>query len=325
MGRATCYVTAWITSTIKNTNGVKYLREAEAHQKQLSDTEKLTLKQAIERAQRGLREAVDSQVPYALSRRSHHTGGFAPAKPDTQIASILTSAQPRFSQSSPRTPSREGDDLGQPIRLAGAEIVTQTPLAALTNPGPSPSAGPAPDTMPQPLPIGSVQPAQLPDIAKLSQSHEQTVLDDTGIKASSTVSSTLVQPEAATTSPGKPTPSLADASPSEEAARIAEPPVLVTTGPPAMAPASKPKLDAPAAAQTDLLSPLPPLTPTTDAQPEPARQPPAQAQVPVQALPAAKNSHLRPRLDQHLVCRSPLRTQELLSLWQILAFPRPRL
>ena len=70
---------------------LKYLREAEARQKQLNDSEKLTLKQAIERAQRGLREAVDSQAPYALSRRSHRTGGFAPAKPDTQIASIPAS------------------------------------------------------------------------------------------------------------------------------------------------------------------------------------------------------------------------------------------
>ena len=66
---------------------LKYLREAEARQKELNDTEKLTLKQAIERAQRGLREAVGSHEPYSLSSRSRRPGGFAPAKPENQIAS----------------------------------------------------------------------------------------------------------------------------------------------------------------------------------------------------------------------------------------------
>ena len=61
---------------------LKYLREAETRQKELSNSERLTLKQAIERAQRGLREAVGSQAPYALSQRSRRPGGFSPAKPD---------------------------------------------------------------------------------------------------------------------------------------------------------------------------------------------------------------------------------------------------
>ena len=155
---------------------LKYLREAEARQKQLTDAEKLKLKQAIERAQRGLREAVGSQAPYALSRRSRQPGGFAPAQPDTRIGSLPASAEPRVSQALPRpVASREGDDLGQPIRLAGAEIATPSPVTAAKSPAPSPSPGaePAADGMPQPLPIGSDQPARLPDIPKLSQLHEQ--------------------------------------------------------------------------------------------------------------------------------------------------------
>ena len=59
---------------------LRYLREAEVRQKELNDSERLALKQAIERAQRGLREAVGSEAPYALSRRSHRAGGFAPAR-----------------------------------------------------------------------------------------------------------------------------------------------------------------------------------------------------------------------------------------------------
>ena len=65
---------------------LKYLREAETRQKELSNTEKLTLKRAIEQAQRGLREAVGSHTPYALSQRTRRPGGFSPAKPDKQIA-----------------------------------------------------------------------------------------------------------------------------------------------------------------------------------------------------------------------------------------------
>lgn len=53
---------------------LKYLREAESRQKELSEPEKLALKQAIERAQRGLREAVGSQTPYALSQRTQGQG-----------------------------------------------------------------------------------------------------------------------------------------------------------------------------------------------------------------------------------------------------------
>ena len=55
---------------------LKYLREAETRQKELSKAERLSLKQAIERAQRGLREAVGSDTPYALSLRSRRPWRF---------------------------------------------------------------------------------------------------------------------------------------------------------------------------------------------------------------------------------------------------------
>ena len=72
---------------------LKYLREAEVRQKELSSSEKLALKQAIERAQRGLREAVGSQAPYALSQRARRPGSFSPAKPNTQLA-VRPATQP---------------------------------------------------------------------------------------------------------------------------------------------------------------------------------------------------------------------------------------
>ena len=109
---------------------LKYFREAETRQKELNDAERLSLKQGIERAQRGLREAVGSESPYALSKRSRRAGGFAPAKPDTLIAAAAP--RTRTAPVGARTPAREGDDQGQPIRLAGAEEVAATPRRGVT-------------------------------------------------------------------------------------------------------------------------------------------------------------------------------------------------
>ena len=138
---------------------LKYFREAETRQKELNDAERLSLKQGIERAQRGLREAVGSETPYALSKRSRRAGGFAAAKPDSQIAVASSlSAQPRSAAATPRIADREGDDQGEPVRLARAESQARRrqPSAAVASPEPIPGE------MPKPLPLASDQPAQLP-------------------------------------------------------------------------------------------------------------------------------------------------------------------
>ena len=58
------------------------LREAESRQAELTATEIQTLKQAIERAQRGLREAADGSRPtYAKSEAGGRPGAIAAAKP----------------------------------------------------------------------------------------------------------------------------------------------------------------------------------------------------------------------------------------------------
>jgi hypothetical protein len=59
---------------------LKYLREAEARQAELTAAEKLVLKQGIENAQRGLREAVGAKTPYAASKRRSRAGGFTVAQ-----------------------------------------------------------------------------------------------------------------------------------------------------------------------------------------------------------------------------------------------------
>ena len=148
---------------------LKYFREAETRQKELNEAERLSLKQGIERAQRGLREAVGSETPYALSKRSRRAGGFAAAKPDSQIAAASSSsAQHRSAAATPRITNREGDEQGEPVRLARAEIASTSAAASAAVASPEPIPG----EMPKPLPLTSDQPAQLPEIPKLPQVSE---------------------------------------------------------------------------------------------------------------------------------------------------------
>ncbi|MDR3623210.1 MAG: hypothetical protein P4L85_27905, partial [Paludisphaera borealis] len=111
---------------------LKYLREAEKRQAELGPAEKLKLKQAIERAQRGLRESIGSEAPYALSSRSRRPGGVVAAASDTRIA-----AAPARTTST-RLNRREGDDRGEPIRLAAVEVPAESEAAALAPAEPSP-------------------------------------------------------------------------------------------------------------------------------------------------------------------------------------------
>jgi hypothetical protein len=65
---------------------LKFLREAEFRKNELNEAERLVLKQGIESAQRGLREAADANSRYALSEQSRDHNGFRPAKAGTRIA-----------------------------------------------------------------------------------------------------------------------------------------------------------------------------------------------------------------------------------------------
>ncbi|MBV8308772.1 MAG: hypothetical protein JO344_00085, partial [Planctomycetaceae bacterium] len=207
---------------------LKYLREAETRKQELNNSERRTLKQAIERAQRGLREAVGSEAPYALSQRTRRPGGFSPARPDTQTAAKPSVSPPQGREPLVRTPNREGDDQGQPIRLTGAEIASPIPSPSPASATPAPVSG----EMPQLLPIAADQPAQLSGMSKLPSA--------TG------------SPKAI----------------AEEFTKIADPPPQPAADSTTLAstPAAKPKPDAAVAAQADLLSPLPPVTPVSGAQ-----------------------------------------------------------
>ncbi len=215
---------------------LKYLREAESRQKELSEPEKLALKQAIERAQRGLREAVGSQTPYALSQRTQGAGVFAPARPETRIAAARPVRLPSETpQTVIRTASREGDDQGQPIQLAGAEITTTAAATAA-------SAAPAPpetSLMPQPLPIGTGQPAELPIVSKPEAAAGSADATAGKLAGSANASPTTAsEPASMAQTPVSPAPAGGAASP-----------------------------DAPADIQVSGLAPLPPITPLAETQP----------------------------------------------------------
>ena len=137
-----------------------------------------------------------------------------------------------------RTPNREGDDQGQPIRLTSAEIASPVPSPSPASATPAPVSG----EMPQPLPIPADQSAQLSGMSKLPSA--------TG------------SPEAI----------------AEDFTKIADPPPQPAADSTTLAstPAAKPKLDAAAATAAataaDLLSPLPSGTPVGAVGAQPASE-----------------------------------------------------
>ena len=177
---------------------LRFLREAEARvnaqksakgQKELNEAEVLALKQGIETAQRGLRRAADAESPYALSDQSRPANGFAPAKPATQVAanSEQTKSLNRQPKAAPPAPpGTDGDEQGDPIRLASGETsVSAQPVAA--NPGPNSAEGTSaselahsesemPTTMPETPQIPAV--SRLPDLTEANGSERLVAADD---------------------------------------------------------------------------------------------------------------------------------------------------
>jgi hypothetical protein len=148
---------------------LKFLRDAESRQKELNEPEKLALKQGIERAQRGLREAADAESPYAISERSHRRNGFAPAPAEPRVATNtaqtkLPVQRPKTNRPALRTPlASDGDDPGEPIRLASGETpVNDRP--AETNRATSPSQT---TDVAQSISSESGQPASMPEIPQI--------------------------------------------------------------------------------------------------------------------------------------------------------------
>ncbi len=167
---------------------LKYLREAETRQPELSVAERQALKQGIERAQRGMREAVGgSNRSYALSG-SRRAGAItlAPTARDPKAPALATAVPPEpiqlTSGTSSARPKGEPPVPADRKESAAPAPAPALPEVALTEPAPlpvpampPPAAAPAlvpnePD--PAPLPPLSSEPgspsgapAPLPDLA----------------------------------------------------------------------------------------------------------------------------------------------------------------
>jgi hypothetical protein len=180
---------------------LKFLREAEARvnqqksskaQKELNDAEVLALKQGIDAAQRGLRRASDAESPYALSDQSRPSNGFTPAKPTTQIAanSTQTKSTNRRPKATPPAPpsllGSDGDEQGEPIRLASGETpISAQPAAASLGPRSADNSdAPAvahsesetPTAMPETPQIPTV--SRLPDLTEANGSDRLVAAND---------------------------------------------------------------------------------------------------------------------------------------------------
>ncbi len=154
---------------------LKFLRDAESKQKELNSAEKLSLKQGIERAQRGLREAVDAEKPYALSERSQRKSGFRAAKPETALAARDQAGSPgtkatRATKHIP--PPLKDDDEGEPIRLASNETIADDPA-----PNTTPESTEAETPRGTSRSMAAMRPRSLPEIPQLPSVDSPPPLD----------------------------------------------------------------------------------------------------------------------------------------------------
>jgi hypothetical protein len=236
-----------------------YLREAERRQAELGETDRKVLKQAIERARRGLREvdgmASSANRPRAGSLTPHRTGAIAlaPTAPDPASAPEPTAP----------SPASEPD----PIQLVGGGAVAPPmppPGPPPTAPEPAPPPGPGPAPIPPPPPI---DPTPSAPVFGAGLTRPTPTPADPG-------ASLPPLPVEPTTPAPEPAPAATNGSP----AQLAEPapvvaPAAAPIAPPAPAPAAPaepptPKVEAP---------------PTLDAAPAPVVDPAPAPAAPVEA------------------------------------------
>jgi hypothetical protein len=223
----------------------------------LNKTEKLALKQGIERAQRGLRDAADAETPYALSDRSRRRNGFIAAKPDNQVASNTSNAPATAARKPgrPDQPTRLGndsEDQGEPIRLASAELVSSSPVAqSKANPSSTNTKNTVANDRPDPS-----GPAGLPDAPLLSAAPQSSDLADRNANASP--ASSLGAGNQGLAVAGRVTPPQRSTPPPVEIQALAQ------------APQSQPVVAPAVANPVDQITSLPPLDPAVDS---PAQSP----------------------------------------------------
>ena len=136
----------------------------------------------LRKAQCGLRQAADTESPYALSDRTRGRNGFSAAKSETRIAgqtqpdrSRMPTRQAMVNRSTPNhVPASDLDDQGEPIWLASGDKGASDSNSQKADPVRSNSA------------VKSGQPRQLPEIPnlpKFSQDMSEADIQPSNLKS----------------------------------------------------------------------------------------------------------------------------------------------
>ncbi len=245
---------------------LKFLRDAEARQKELTDPERLMLKQGIERAQDGLRAAADVGSPYALSEQSRPRSGFTAARPEIAVAQRDTpAAVPARTYRRPSRPSLppSNDDLpGEPIRLASTDATVQERPTKPTLAGPA--GNPSPPIDVQAAAVAEIPALSAPEIPTLTavpqpsgpaprpMPSDPAIAEVAAATSDPTVTSAPIESPAPISTPApepiaRPAPARAPESSARTATAQAPEPILLETPDSAASRATAPSVAAPVA------------------------------------------------------------------------------
>lgn len=246
-----------------------FFREAETRKAELNDAERLKLKQGVDRAQRGLREAANglsSERAYARSGAARRPGALAVAT-TTPTPTPVNGAEPRFER--------------EPIQLTGggaADVRAPAPAVATA---PAPINAPAPVLTPAPIPptpdVEAPTPAAVPNTTPAPAEAPAPLPAPAPIPEPGPLPELPPPPQDVPLPPPTPTPSREPSlSAAAASAAVAELPTTPTALPPPVAVAVAGPV--PAAAPAPVPAPAP--------SPAPAPRPVPEASPEVESLPA---------------------------------------
>ncbi len=154
---------------------LKFLREAEANQKELTAAEIVTLKEGIERAQKGMRAAADAESSYALSEQSQRRNGFTAARPETALAQrpdpVAPSAR-RKARSGRAVDPGADESPGDPIRLTSGQAAVGDLPTRPSGSTPARSAASAPDPQAAVAEIPTLSAPEIPALTAIPPSSD---------------------------------------------------------------------------------------------------------------------------------------------------------
>jgi hypothetical protein len=282
---------------------LKFLREAEAKQGELTAPEIVTLKEGIERARDGLRAGADAGTSYALSEQARGRNGFTAAQPESLTAQRFgPSARSARTKARPSVAASPGSDEGpgEPIRLASAEAPVGDSPARPDRSGPVKGGSTTPDALPAGDEIPALTAPEIPTLTAVPTSTDPagpaSVASPTANQGASPTAALPVPQDPAITGAAlatdataatalNPEPSPASASPTGPAPGTPAAPATEPASGPQSATASSPAASPPAKAPAPIMletleTPSSEPAPTSAHTPASASAPPSGGLVP---------------------------------------------